>query len=133
MNSLHSFRTECRSEWQMPQNRISICTSRSVGSRRLFFFQAEDGIRLHCVTGVQTCALPIFKHAENFGHPPKELMDAIGKLSEEAVKAGTMEIGRASCRERVELLVAEEALAKNGIGCIVEFITFYQVALAVRL
>src|SRR5438034_11125702 len=25
-----------------------------------FFFQAEDGIRDHCVTGVQTCALPIF-------------------------------------------------------------------------
>src|SRR5436190_11316385 len=26
---------------------------------RYFFFQAEDGIRDHCVTGVQTCALPI--------------------------------------------------------------------------
>src|SRR5438132_941875 len=26
-----------------------------------FFFQAEDGIRDHCVTGVQTCALPILK------------------------------------------------------------------------
>src|SRR5438132_9986607 len=24
-----------------------------------YFFQAEDGIRDHCVTGVQTCALPI--------------------------------------------------------------------------
>src|SRR5215204_5803407 len=28
-----------------------------------FFFQAEDGIRDHCVTGVQTCALPIFSSA----------------------------------------------------------------------
>src|SRR5438034_1205308 len=28
-----------------------------------FFFQAEDGIRDHCVTGVQTCALPIFNQA----------------------------------------------------------------------
>src|SRR5260221_10187474 len=27
--------------------------------RRAFFFQAEDGIRFHCVAGVQTCALPI--------------------------------------------------------------------------
>ena len=27
-----------------------------------FFFQAEDGIRDHCVTGVQTCALPISSH-----------------------------------------------------------------------
>src|SRR5207249_7958695 len=26
-----------------------------------FFFQAEDGIRARNVTGVQTCALPIFK------------------------------------------------------------------------
>ena len=28
--------------------------------RCIFFFQAEDGIRDHCVTGVQTCALPIY-------------------------------------------------------------------------
>jgi len=26
----------------------------------VFFFQAEDGIRDYKVTGVQTCALPIF-------------------------------------------------------------------------
>ena len=30
------------------------------------------------------------KHAENSGPPPKELMDAMGKLVEEAFKAGTM-------------------------------------------
>src|SRR5205823_11536523 len=30
---------------------------------RLFFFQAEDGIRDKLVTGVQTCALPIFAPA----------------------------------------------------------------------
>src|ERR687885_720128 len=29
-----------------------------------FFFQAEDGIRDHCVTGVQTCALPILLKEE---------------------------------------------------------------------
>src|SRR2546429_7115182 len=28
----------------------------------IFFFQAEDGIRDVAVTGVQTCALPIFLH-----------------------------------------------------------------------
>src|SRR5215510_16213838 len=28
-----------------------------------FFFQAEDGIRDGHVTGVQTCALPIFDHS----------------------------------------------------------------------
>src|SRR6187200_1002809 len=32
----------------------------------------------------------LVKSAENSGPPPKELMDAIGKLAEEAVKAGTM-------------------------------------------
>src|SRR5437588_7114343 len=31
----------------------------SISSCLFFFFQAEDGIRDHCVTGVQTCALPI--------------------------------------------------------------------------
>ena len=38
------------------------CMSRdwvAVISGNAFFFQAEDGIRDHCVTGVQTCALPI--------------------------------------------------------------------------
>src|SRR5205809_5720853 len=30
---------------------------------RFFFFQAEDGIRDVAVTGVQTCALPIFRRA----------------------------------------------------------------------
>src|SRR5438067_8901824 len=34
---------------------------------RLFFFQAEDGIRDRTVTGVQTCALPIFSDAGMVG------------------------------------------------------------------
>ena len=32
----------------------------------------------------------IVRSAERSGHPPKELMDAIDKLGEEAVKSGTM-------------------------------------------
>src|SRR2546429_812572 len=35
--------------------------------RVLFFFQAEDGIRDVAVTGVQTCALPIFRREGNTG------------------------------------------------------------------
>src|SRR5437016_8653492 len=46
MNSLHSLRTEWRSEWQMPQKRISICTSRSVGSRRLILVEASPDVAL---------------------------------------------------------------------------------------
>src|SRR6266853_3244667 len=34
-----------------------------------FFFQAEDGIRDLTVTGVQTCALPIFEAAEGQQRP----------------------------------------------------------------
>ena len=32
----------------------------------------------------------LVKHSENQGPPPKELMEAIGKLAEESGKAGTM-------------------------------------------
>src|SRR5436190_14509420 len=31
-----------------------------------FFFEAADGIRGHCVTGVQTCALPILSAANTY-------------------------------------------------------------------
>src|SRR5215204_4872289 len=37
--------------------------------RYFFFFQAEDGIRDHCVTGVQTCALPISRRAAERRRP----------------------------------------------------------------
>src|SRR2546430_9326219 len=37
-----------------------------------FFFQAEDGIRDLTVTGVQTCALPIYQTLEPRRRPPHE-------------------------------------------------------------
>src|SRR5690606_40028738 len=45
-----------------------------------FFFQAEDGIRDFHVTGVQTCALPIFDPAceRQFGVPAADLCALIG-------------------------------------------------------
>src|SRR5260221_2053373 len=39
--------------------RVFSAHSRMLLLLTFFFFQAEDGIRDHCVTGVQTCALPI--------------------------------------------------------------------------
>src|SRR5947207_4224224 len=45
------------SNWSRTTARVG-CSSALPTS--IFFFQAEDGIRDHCVTGVQTCALPIF-------------------------------------------------------------------------
>src|SRR5689334_4833140 len=36
-----------------------------------FFFQAEDGIRDGTVTGVQTCALPIYEKMNGTGYPKR--------------------------------------------------------------
>src|SRR2546430_7723723 len=85
-----------------------------------FFFQAEDGIRDLTVTGVQTCALPIYPPtlrlelrvgvAHEPDHPvhgPPE--EGLGEPEQAAVPHGpahdapehVAKIGRASCRERV--------------------------------
>ena len=68
-----------------------------------FFFQAEDGIRDHCVTGVQTCALPIWSFSTFRANPlfamSRSYTAAAGGLTSEEEDGG--EIGRASCRERV--------------------------------
>src|SRR2546430_12278493 len=85
-----------------------------------FFFQAEDGIRDLTVTGVQTCALPIWTFDElhivyiEFKSVIQqrvvvEKLLPIESLDQEAEKLGggylfepdEEEIGRASCRERV--------------------------------
>src|SRR5690606_40472255 len=87
--------------------------------RRDFFFQAEDGIRDFHVTGVQTCALPIFTDVEDkiivraretgeawTGIIERYIadfladMDALNVLPAHAYPRATEEeIGRASCRE----------------------------------
>src|SRR5215204_6499747 len=75
------------------------------GAQRFFFFQAEDGIRDHCVTGVQTCALPIscgasvIRPPANTGSKAGAQNFALGRVRMELTLA--QEIGRASCRERV--------------------------------
>src|SRR5437868_12074973 len=65
-----------------------------------FFFQAEDGIRDRNVTGVQTCALPI-------SAPDGAGRDAIpGRAVQERLHSPVLtalKIGRASCRESVDL------------------------------
>src|SRR5260370_13675123 len=45
-------------------SRTCITRSANVQFLAFFFFQAEDGIRDSSVTGVQTCALPIFDPTE---------------------------------------------------------------------
>src|SRR5436189_523259 len=99
----------------------------SVLSLSFFFFQAEDGIRDTSVTGVQTCALPIWSagatgagvrrlpHAgvqplpgpERGGEPPLRRgaaarAGAPDRAARESLSHDVRdEIGRASCRERV--------------------------------
>src|SRR5690606_39704129 len=46
---------------------------RGVRHQHAFFFQAEDGIRDFHVTGVQTCALPIFNRAPADLASPKSI------------------------------------------------------------
>src|SRR5256885_4010099 len=85
-----------------------------------FFFQAEDGIRDYKVTGVQTCALPISSGREGADFVPG-LDDPVPARAVPFVEAMVvrrvageplqyvvgrwgfrrLEIGRASCRERV--------------------------------
>ena len=45
----------------------------------VFFFQAEDGIRVKLVTGVQTCALPIYHGRAAGTVPPRSEERRVGK------------------------------------------------------
>src|SRR5207248_3773347 len=88
-----------------------------------FFFQAEDGIRDRTVTGVQTCALPIsrpscLRRGRRGSRRPRRPRDRGEWLEHRRrpegngsprweARRGTMEIGRASCRERVEIAVVD--------------------------
>src|SRR5207245_3908677 len=81
----------------------------------IFFFQAEDGIRDATVTGVQTCALPIFaQRRKTLGNA---LAGGLG-LASDTVRRGLAAagIGRASCRERGEIGVGGGGCEKKTVG-----------------
>src|SRR5439155_17079727 len=99
----------------------------------LFFFQAEDGIRDGHVTGVQTCALPIYlkqigkvpllnarqevelaKRIEAGLFADQKLAEDSRNLSAEA-RFDLEEIGRASCRERVKISGVAGYINKNTL------------------
>src|SRR5690606_39821397 len=84
-----------------------------------FFFQAEDGIRDFHVTGVQTCALPISGPltVADVDHP-RAVPPWQGAALVEA--DDLQQIGRASCRERVERSVgAVTAKHKKIDDCLI--------------
>src|SRR5207247_4904689 len=85
------------------------------------FFQAEDGIRYPLVTGVQTCALPIFATVSSvlppsitmysrFGYPCSKTVRIVSSINGSCWYEGVtmLKIGRASCREREENAVEGE-------------------------
>src|SRR5690606_40617665 len=105
----------------------------------LFFFQAEDGIRDFHVTGVQTCALPISGGGVHGGgrvrrgtavrpasrrrggvpgdrtRPVDDRADLRRTRQALAAARGGAEIGRASCRERVENTVGAVTLVSRRV------------------
>src|SRR5258708_13517218 len=54
-----------------------------------FFFQAEDGIRDDLVTGVQTCALPIYRRLERDGLIPVSKVRKVLKIAQEPISLET--------------------------------------------
>src|SRR5215208_5013602 len=57
----------------------------------VFFFQAEDGIRDGHVTGVQTCALPIFADAMLEATKPSDFGGAVASfMNSGGVRAGLL-------------------------------------------
>src|SRR5438552_11158534 len=86
-------------------------------SSACFFFQAEDGIRDDLVTGVQTCALPIWRccfprrEGRFFGAPGQKLI-----LSKPAKRSAELRFG-AETRQRVASLCARSEERRVGKEC----------------
>src|SRR5256885_7882860 len=86
----------------------NVTRSRSAGT--VFFFQAEDGIRDYKVTGVQTCALPIYP---------------AGQIAQPQSQARRLQVGRRrATQEGVELAqpailpaVVTEVFPRIEAGC----------------
>src|SRR5947207_6194598 len=69
-----------------------------------FFFQAEDGIRDHCVTGVQTCALPISSTSMLIGFLSRQYGIPSITLSNIDVDAETLRLVPAPIARKYEVL-----------------------------
>src|ERR1022692_2923186 len=65
-----------------------------------FFFQAEDAIRYYKVTGVQTCALPIYADgAVTAGDPKRSRWMVAALVAEGLIRSEERRVGK-ECRSR---------------------------------
>src|SRR5256885_12154445 len=60
----------------------------------VFFFQAEDGIRDYKVTGVQTCALPIFAVTPSPILTPAECASVVNTFDDDSYFRSTIDMAR---------------------------------------
>src|SRR5206468_8322562 len=74
-----------------------------------FFFQAEDGIRDLIVTGVQTCALPIYR----FSFIPASLSAA---PLDAALGAGETEAIQLALEQKAEWILLDDSDARSVAG-----------------
>src|SRR5688500_19538969 len=81
-----------------------------------FFFQAEDGIRVYKVTGVQTCALPILAGRYLEGRLPRRA-DAAGHAEEPLLRDRALEIGGRS-GQVARAWRSEERRVGKGCSCV---------------
>src|SRR5256885_10390610 len=75
-----------------------------------FFFQAEDGIRDYKVTGVQTCALPIYPRRR----PARKLRYALGRIFLALPPTGRQPVR--ACRGG-QPLTPERGVLSSGVSC----------------
>src|SRR2546426_5070303 len=103
--------------------RLELSLSVLYASLFFFFFQAEDGIRDYKVTGVQTCALPIYEYSGAVRgleaavavadvaarrHPQASHLPGASVREIVAVQVG--------CGQHVVLIGARQHLLENGVG-----------------
>src|SRR5205807_3704656 len=91
-----------------------------------FFFQAEDGIRDYKVTGVQTCALPIYRVRELLAEAARAVEvragDDVALACEQVEVPAEVEVGRDGVvraavdehQQRVLLRSEERRVGKEG-------------------
>src|SRR5437588_7635439 len=80
-----------------------------------FFFQAEDGIRDHCVTGVQTCALPILLGEPDTARCNRERR-AEGELPDEEKRHQAAQLSHAVNLCKVTIRTARTRSEERRVG-----------------